>query len=554
MADAVPDLNCIINTKDGPVRGYVDKQDDSTYYTFKGIPYAKPPLGSLRFMPPQQVAPWTEVLDCTKDSPLPACIGRGIKVTGQEDCLYLEVITPNLKPAKPMPVMFWMSSYGFAFLIEEVYDPALLNDQDVIYVHCNARVGPLGFLSINDISAPGNAGLKDLVMGLKWVQKNISAFGGDPDNVTIFGTSSGGSMVHFMMLSPMATGLFHKAIIQSASALHNWSIEKNPTTHVQTLASKMGISSTCMLTIVEELKCRSTDDIMNAFYDIMSDHFIDDGTYIDSLFKPCIENEFEGQQVFISKSPLSIIKSRNFNKVPIIIGSNNIEALVLEYIKSDFYEDFKKYNENVKLLVPRPIARDDNLANVIGQKLLKFYLGGEEFLNEDTKSQYLQLISDYYFLYYVNTTVKMHATYAPECPIYYYVITYSGEWTLPMDLDFFNCVGHHGEIPFIFRITVPGSPPCKGSRDSVKTRSRVVRMWTNFAKYGNPTPDDNDPLLQIKWDPIESENKLNYLCIGSELTKGRNPFSDRMAFWDDLHKQHSFLKVLCCFQDLGISC
>ncbi|KAI8424384.1 hypothetical protein MSG28_002908 [Choristoneura fumiferana] len=433
MADAVSDSNCIIHTKDGAIRGYVDKQDNSTYYKFKSIPYAKPPLGSLRFMPPQSTAPWTEVLDCTKDSPVPVSIGRGIKVTGQEDCLYLEITTPNVKPTKPLPVMFWMSSYGFAFLLEEIYDPTLLNDQ------------------------------------------------------------------------------------------------------------------------VEELKVRSEDDIMTAFFEITNEHFLDDGTYIDAVLKPCIEQEFEGQQAFISKSPHSIIKSSNFNKVPIIIGSNNNEALVLDYIKNDYY-DYKKINENVKLLVPRPIARDDNLANVIGQKLLKFYLGGEEFLSEDTKNQYLQLISDYYFVYYVNTTVKLHATYAPECPIYYYVMSYSGEWILPEDLVFFNGVGHHCEIPFIFQITIPGSPPCKGSRDSVKTRSRVIRMWTNFAKYGNPTPDDDDPLLQIKWDPIENENKLNYLCIGSELTKGRNPFSERMAFWDDLHKQHSFLKFLCCLQDLGITC
>lgn len=414
---------------------------------------------------------------------MPVSIGRGIKTTGQEDCLYLEITTPNVKPTKPLPIMFWMPSYGFAFLLEEIYDPTLLNDQGVIFVRCNARVGPFGFLSINDISAPGNAGLKDLVMGLKWIQRNISCFGGDPDNVTIFGSSSGGSMVHFMLLSPMATGLFHKAIIQSGSALNNWSIEKHPTTHVLTLANKMGISSTCLVTIVEELKVRSKDDIMAAFFEITNDHFKGDGTYIDAVLKPCIEQEFEGQQAFISKTPMSIIKSRNFNKVPLIIGSNNDEALVLDYIKIDYY-DYKKINENVKLLVPRPIARDDNLANVIGQKLLKFYLGGEEFLSEDTKNQYLQLISDYYFLYYVNTTVKLHATYAPECPIYYYVMSYSGEWILPEDLIFFNCVGHHGEIPFIFQITIPGSPPCKGSRDSVKTRSRVVRMWTNFAKYG----------------------------------------------------------------------
>ncbi|XP_063377315.1 juvenile hormone esterase-like [Cydia fagiglandana] len=545
---------CVVQTREGPIRGYIDRNDEGTYYKFKSIPFARPPIGPLRFMPPQPIAPWAEELDCTMNSPMPVCVGRERKMIGAEDCLYLEVISPNIKPNKPMPVMFFMPSYGFGYRVEEIYDASLITNHDVVYVICNGRLGPFGFLSINDISAPGNNGLKDLVLGLKWVQRNIHTFGGDPKNVTIFGSCSGGSMVHFMMLSPMATGLFHKAIIQSATALNNWSIDRNPTAVVTELAMKLGLQTSCMVTIIENLKKCSKDDLTSAWMDMVQERIARfEGNFVDSVFKPCIEQEFEGQPAFLTRSPTLIVKSGNFNKVPFIIGSNSKEGEFVRFIGVNYY-DYKKINENVRHMVPKPIAVEDNLDQVIGQKILKFYSGGEDFMNEDSKDQYIQLISDFFFIYHVTKTVQLHTTFAPECPIYYYILTHAGEWRLPKDLELFNCVGHHAEIPFIFRIAIPGSPPCKGSRDSVTTRRRVIKMWTNFAKYGNPTPDENDPLLQIKWDPVDNANKLNYLNIGSELTKGRNPFRDRMAFWDDLLHQHKFLKILSFFQDFGMAC
>lgn len=167
------------------------------------------------------------------------------------------------------------------------------------------------------------------------------------------------------------------------------------------------------------------------------------------------------------------------------------------------------------------------------------------------RSQYLQLISDYYFLYYVNKTVRLLCEFAPSVPIYYYILNYAGEWAVPERLNFFNSTGHGAELPFLFRIKMP--EVCKGSPDSITTRTRVIKMWTNFAKTGNPTPDPDDPLLWITWDPVESKEKINYLSIGQELTKGRNPFQERMKFWDELHKEHMFLRALVHFNDSGYS-
>lgn len=442
-------------------------------------------------------------MDCTQD-PLPSLQYYGIHdevLCGSEDCLYLELSTINLKPDKPLPVMFWIGSYVYSTSIDGFLDPTLLNNQGVVFVRCEFRLGPLGFLSINEFTAPGNCGLKDIVMALKWVQKNIANFGGDPNNVTIFGSSTGGSAVHLLMLSAMATGLFHKAIIQSASALNNWSLAKNPSQAVMELAEKLGITNTHKIEVVEKLRSIPVEDIMKAFLELTHDYGkFNDTNMLDAVFKPCIEEDFEGLPAFITKSPLLILKSGNFNKVPLIIGSNNIEASVLQHLKKDFYADFEKLNENVSLLVPKSLSsRASGLRRTIGHRLLNFYVGNEEKLTENTRTQYIQMISDYYFLYYVNKTVRLHSEFAPECSVYYYIVNCAGEWCMPKDLSFLNSLGHSTELPFIFGIKKPDlqecdiSAPykvfkqyqlCKGSRESVMTRSRVSKMWTNFAKYG----------------------------------------------------------------------
>ncbi|XP_046963161.1 esterase FE4-like isoform X3 [Vanessa cardui] len=450
-----------------------------------------------------------------------------------------------------MPVMFWIGSFNYLYYCDEVFDPTLINNQEIVFVRCGFRLGPMGFLSINEFNAPGNIGLKDVVMALKWVQNNISVFGGDPGNVTLFGSSTGASTVHFMILSPMTTGLFHKAIIQSSTALNRWSLAKNPTHAVTGLAKELGITKTDKIEIVEELKTVPAIDIMEGNLKLLMP--MEEDVTFDSPFKPCIEKEFEGQPVFLSKTPSIILKSGNFNKVPIIIGSNNTEAAVLQHFKDGFYEDFEKFNQDSSLLVPKYLALDTDLTKNIGNKLLNFYFEGTESLNEHTRAQYLQLLSDFYFLFYVNKTVRMHSHIAPECPIYYYIVNYAGEWCVPKELSFLNSIGHSGELSYLFRIRRPGMPICKGSRDSVKTRNRVIKMWTNFATHGNPTPDDNDPLLQITWDPVADENTLNYLSIGLELTKGRNPFQERMQFCDELHREHIFLRTLVYFNDIGVS-
>lgn len=219
----------VVHTPEGSVTGI--SQDG--VLVFKGIPFAKPPVGNLRWKPPQPVSAWNGVLKADHFSP--ACMQERIgsmlpwtepfMVQGpmSEDCLYLNVWTSSTRPAQPMPVYVYI--YGGAFqqgaTSVAVYDGANIAKKNVVFVSLNYRVGVFGFLADSQLTkesphhSSGNYGLLDQIAGLHWVQKNIAAFGGDPHNITIAGQSAGAMSVVDLLVSPLAHGLFHAAIAES---------------------------------------------------------------------------------------------------------------------------------------------------------------------------------------------------------------------------------------------------------------------------------------------------------------------------------------------------
>jgi para-nitrobenzyl esterase len=216
----------IVTTRSGKLEGNVD----DGLYIFKGIPYAAPPVGELRWMPPQPVKKWNGVRPAKKFGPIAPqnmMVGGPMAGFGEvepqaEDCLFLNIWTPGLDNAK-RPVMVWI--HGGAFTIgsgsSAMYDSDRLPKRgNVVLVTINYRLGMLGFLRLKDVTggkipATGNEGLMDQVAALKWVRDNIAAFGGDPKNVTVFGESAGGMSIGCLMAMPSAKGLFHKGILES---------------------------------------------------------------------------------------------------------------------------------------------------------------------------------------------------------------------------------------------------------------------------------------------------------------------------------------------------
>ena len=225
---APPQGAAIVRTKVGDVEGGVENH----VLVFKGIPYAAPPVGDLRWRAPQPAASWQGVRKA--DAYGNACIqipglslaNGGDPGTLSEDCLYLNVWTPQADPAAKLPVMVWIhgGAYIFGAGALDVYDGAPLASKGAVVVNLNYRVGQLGFfvhpaLERENPGGPANFGLLDQIAALKWVQQNIAQFGGDPGNVTIFGQSAGAKSVLALFSSPLARGLFHKGIAMSSYAL-----------------------------------------------------------------------------------------------------------------------------------------------------------------------------------------------------------------------------------------------------------------------------------------------------------------------------------------------
>jgi para-nitrobenzyl esterase len=213
----------------GIIEGMVMGEKGKEVNIYRGIPYAAPPVGDLRWKPPQAVAGWKGVKDCTRFvgiSPQVNAEPSIAHLARTEDCLYLNVITPAKNPDEKLPVMVWMHGGGYFAGCgnDKMWNGIRLPQHGVVVVSLTHRLGPIGLLAHPALSmespegVSGNYLFLDLIASLRWIQNNIAAFGGDPENVTIFGESGGGAKVSMMMASPLAKGLFHKAICESGTA------------------------------------------------------------------------------------------------------------------------------------------------------------------------------------------------------------------------------------------------------------------------------------------------------------------------------------------------
>ncbi len=221
-----------IEVEDGYIAGTFFGDPDNPVHIYRGIPYAAPPVGDLRWKPPQPPAPWSGILECVDFSinPVQFAPGRYFPIGDpeSEDCLYLNVLTPATNTNENLPVMVWFHGGGLVGSAGNQIDwnRHRLPQHGVVVVTVNTRLGALGLLAHPDLMAEspngvsGNYMFLDMIAALKWVQRNIAAFGGNPDKVTIFGESGGGAKVACLLSSSLAEGLFHRAIIQSGGYVY----------------------------------------------------------------------------------------------------------------------------------------------------------------------------------------------------------------------------------------------------------------------------------------------------------------------------------------------
>jgi len=304
----------VATTTAGAVRGTSDGQ----ILGFKGIPYAAPPIGARRFLPPAPAAPWSDIRDaleygasCPQSSARPE--GWAQEPSLSEDCLYLNVWTPACDD-RARPVMVWLHGGGFSIGSGSwpVYDgTALARRGDVVVVTLNHRLGIFGYLHVKEIAGPefaasGNAGMLDLIAALEWVRDNAKAFGGDPSNVTIFGESGGGAKVSTLLAMPAGRGLFHRAAVQSGPGLRS----RVATGQATELAKR----------VVTDLAAGSVHALQSVPADKLLGFHTKLGRRAMFSFSPVIDD------IDLPEHPGDAIKNGAAVDVPLIIGCNRDEA------------------------------------------------------------------------------------------------------------------------------------------------------------------------------------------------------------------------------------
>nr|AYN64423.1 carboxylesterase [Dendroctonus armandi] len=530
----------VVKCPQGRLSGKVFKtREGRGIFGFLGIPYALPPVRELRFKHPVPSGPWKGTLNASKIHPV--CPQRDIYrrselFEGEEDCLYLNVYSPKLpaeEVASLLPVMVffhgggWLCGGGNTLW----YGPDVLLDRDVVLVVPNYRLGALGFLSTGDEVVPGNNGLKDQNLALKWIQSNIKSFGGDPKSVTIFGESAGGASVHYHMMSPMSRGLFHKGIAMSGTSLCIWA--QSPKNEGVENSKKLAEAFDCPRKPTQEMvECLRKVDAM----DIVKHDVIFMEWDFDPMipFKPTIESEVEG--AFLTKSPTEIVQSGQSADVPLMVGITsqdgalraagvlNNDAL-LEELTSDFEKN-----------IPISLMYDKTAKNIskVTKQLREFYFHNKK-INWSLKEQLVNMYTDGWFLNCADEAVQLHRNYSNH-PVYYYLFGHRGVASFTKifgggDVDYGVC--HADDLQYLFPVGDGLFPDKKPSEDDKNVAKLFSMLFANFALTGNPTPEISDVIPEI-WKPVVSEN-MEYFSINANSPGMRTGlFLDRAKFWRTL--------------------
>ncbi|EZA57759.1 Esterase FE4 [Ooceraea biroi] len=507
-----------VHVQEGGLIGVIDENVyGKKYIAFRGIPYAQPPVGALRFKNPVPMEPWTGYRDASKYGNI--CIQQDMfssEIIGDEDCLFLNVYTTDMKPHKKRSVMVWIHGGGYVVGMgdESLYGPDHIVQKDVVLVTLNYRLGALGFLNLDDEVAAGNQGLQDVILALRWVQKNIAAFGGDPKDVTIFGESAGGGIVSLLTLSPLAEGLFHKAIAQSGVALNPWALyewSKPTENNGFLLTKKLGKTTTDPKVAYEFLKtveARKFVEYMNSLPEL-------NNRRADLPFAPTVDTK--------SASPVfpehpQILLQRNGIKVPFLLGCNGREGSFL--LQGKFYGNitkklFEEVNADFSKAIPSKLL--PTLPVTPGE--LKAYYFGKKPVSEETFSSYVDFVGDAVFYQGITKLADIQSQRTGK-PTYFYYFTYDNEAALYrkiLNVDIPGTV-HTAELGYLFHphvIKYLGLSPIAPGSEDYKMINRLVQMWTDFAKTGDPTPAITE-LTPVKWTPLKPGDVLDVLNIDTK--------------------------------------
>ncbi|XP_076435611.1 acetylcholinesterase-like [Babylonia areolata] len=539
----VSSLGPIRDTDKGKVQGVRVMANDKPVDVFWGIPFAKPPVGNLRFKHPSQIDRWEGVRNATARpnscvqgmdyffGNFSGALAWNPNTKIDEDCLYLNVWVPQISPSNSLKaVMVWIYGGGFysGTSTLDIYDGKYLAaENDVIMVSLNYRVGALGFLNLNTHEARGNAGLMDQRMALEWVQRNIEYFGGSPHNVTIFGESAGAVSVGLHLLSSLSRGLFNRAILQSGAPQINWATysAEEGRTRSRRLAGILG----CNLddTDTEIVNClRRVEPML-----FVANEFNVVNGIMQFPFVPVVDG------FFLTETPLEYLRSERFKKTPLLLGSNAQEGTWFLV-----YENEELFNLNTESLITEENMdlvmeslffyhpQHPSLLNKFGKEAIIFqYTDWANPLDQASRRDRIaHAVGDYHFVCEVNELCDRYAQNGQRVFSYWFDHRSSiNPWPKWMGTL------HGDEIHFVFGM--PLNPDLGYTEEERQLSRKMMRFWSNFAKTGDPNRGPNEMSMQEwpEYQPFERQ----YLNLSAELMKtGWQPHhrgvrATECAFW-----------------------
>jgi acetylcholinesterase len=529
----------LVNTESGYVRGravYLDHHIPKNAHNgpfgrkkyrvnaWLGIPFAEKPVGDLRFKRPVPIKNWDGILDASK--PPNSCYQlpdtvisdfAGVEMWNantnvSEDCLYLNIWTPHPMP-KNSPVMIWIYGGGFysGTSTLKVYDPRILvAETQLIFVSIQYRVSLFGFLYMDHENAPGNQGLLDQYLALKWIHNNIQFFGGDNTKITIFGESAGSVSVSLHLLSPLSSNLFRNAILQSGSALADWALLKNSNAikRYTEILHSLGCNQTSQVEMIEcakKVEPRQAIERSDEFFFSRATHGVAQFTFL-----PVVDN------YFLSEEPINLLNRGKFKKCPILIGANKDEGnwffvyAFPEYRNMSVaptvdYELFKDFIMSLFYFYPQfPSTSTSTIVNAVTYR----YTNWNNVHN--TKSNFENLddaAGDFHFVCPVVDFANIYASNQQDVYFYYYTHRssqhYWPEWLGVM---------HGDEIAFVFGEAL--YPDSNYTYEEKVLARKMLKYWSNFVRYENPNgPTTSDKEKQV----VISNNNIDNL-LKSEVT------------------------------------
>jgi para-nitrobenzyl esterase len=454
--------------------------------SFKGVPFAAPPVGDLRWKSPQPVSPWEGVKKATEFAPGPmqdtsfgAMLGGPQKVS--EDCLYLNVWTGVKKSNERRPVMVWIygGGFGIGMTSTPTYDGTNLAKKGVVLVSVAYRVGPMGFLAHPELSkesgkGSGAYGIQDQIAGLKWVKENIAQFGGDPRNVTVFGESAGGISVSMLTASPMAKGLFHRAISESGGSMAPpRGTLKAAEEQGKSYLSKLGAND------IKAARALSAEAIQKETKGMGSFWPVADGATI-------VENQYE------------LFEAGKFNDTPVLIGTNSDEG--------GLFMTQKMTSISFEQMIRKQYAAD-------AETILKAYPHATDA--EATKSA-KDIFRDSTFAWPTWAWAGLQSKNGKKEVFVYYF-----DHRTPKSPEGAN---HAAEIPYVFG-NLGGMGGSNGPEDKVLS-DVIMSYWINFARHGDP----NGPGLPV-W-PAYDEKGQKTMFFAKTVSAQPHPNMDKIKAFD----------------------